>query len=231
MPKSLPPKRRKQSTDLAVESITAEVMPVGMNLEQSYAWTAQKLAEVREGMIASDRAIFTAVGEFSQNVGSIVESIIETALDDEITTAPDLEHSNLAHIKPKPQQMKETLTPNQSQNQNQLLQQLQQRFNQIRAEADYLLLNANNDTEIARALQLEQFLERIKQRIFDLQLSSQLSAHESVPMQISPTNTTVTYLHRLSLKQLQDMAKRNNLKGYSSLNKTALINKLNGLIG
>jgi hypothetical protein len=35
---------------------------------------------------------------------------------------------------------------------------------------------------------------------------------------------------KLTLNQLQDMAKRNNLKGYSSLNKTALINKLNGLI-
>jgi hypothetical protein len=100
---------------------------------------------------------------------------------------------------------------------------LQQRYEVLRHRADILLEEADRDQSFDRSLRLEQFLDRLRARLQELEPS--LGASLNNP-QASRSAETSPPLDELSLKELQKRAKEQRLRGYSRLTKQELIRKL-----
>jgi hypothetical protein len=165
-----------------------------ITLEESFDAVFHKLERLQQEMANSDTAVYRAVGEFVDSTVTVAQNMVNVALDSE--------DSNTQSVVP------ESAMP-----EGDFREALCKRFEVIRSQADQLLLTADSNEAIERALKLEQLLDRITNRI-----NSLISTEDD--------KKPITISKDLSVTQLREMAKERNLKGYSKLKKDELIKEL-----
>lgn len=101
--------------------------------------------------------------------------------------------------------------------------QLHEKWQKLRSEADQLLIQCVSDEDMSRALLYEQILDRIKLRIQSLSDKELMGDKKSEYARTATKDIDFDYLQSLSKSQLMELAKSVDLKGYSKLNKDGLI--------